>query len=238
MRARGAMVAVLVLLLTALAAGCGDGGQVVDVGAAPTRPAADASTPPPDGAPATEQVSGPDGDGDAPPAGGGGGAGGSGDAQDPGDPGTGGGGGASAPQDTTTLSVYFTQGEQITAVPRAVPRVPRVGAAVLERLLAGPTADEQGAGYGTEIPAATRLRGLTISDGVAVADFSGDFESGGGTLGLTLRLAQVVCTLDQFPTVDGVRFALDGQVVDVFSGDGLIVDEPVSCSDYAANVAG
>lgn len=239
MRAGDAMVAALVLLLAALAAGCGDGGQVVDVGAAPTRPAVDASTPPPGGASATERISEPDGDGATPPAGGGGGTGpGAQDPGGPGDAGTAGGGGTPDHQDTTTLSVYFTQGEQITAVPRAVPRVPRVGTAVLEQLLAGPTTDEQATGYGTEIPAATRLRGLTISGGVAVADFSGDFESGGGTLGLTLRLAQVVCTLDQFPTVDGVRFALDGQVVDVFSGDGLVVDEPVSCSDYAANVAG
>jgi spore germination protein GerM len=64
-------------------------------------------------------------------------------------------------------------------------------------------------------------------------DLSSEFEEGGGTLALTVRLAQVVCTLDEFPTVDGVRFAIDGTVVDVFSGDGLIIDEPVACSDYA-----
>ncbi len=148
------------------------------------------------------------------------------------------GAGTSDQAGTTTLRVFFARGEQIAGVPRTVPRVPRIGSAVLEQLLAGPTADERAAGYGTEIPSTTRLRNLAITGGVAVVDLSGDFESGGGTLGLTLRLAQVVCTLDQFPTVDGVRFALDGKIVDVFTGDGLIIEEPVSCSDYADTVAG
>jgi len=226
------------VLALVLLAGCGGSGQVIDVGAAPTRPAQDAASTaaPPDGSVPTEQVADPGADGGA--TDGGDGAGSPGDPADPADAGDPAAGGSPGTSDTTTLSVWFTQGEQVTDVPRSVPRVPRIGTAVLEQLLAGPTADERSAGYGTEIPPTTRLRNLTITDGVAVADFSGDFESGGGTLGLTLRLAQVVCTLDQFPTVDGVRFALDGEVVDVFSGDGLVIDEPVACSDYADNVAG
>jgi spore germination protein GerM len=130
------------------------------------------------------------------------------------------------------VTIYFARGERVEPVTRSVRRVPRIGSAAIEQLLAGPTARETAAGYITQIPDGTRLRGLSITDGVAVVDFSGEFESGGGTLGLTLRLAQVACTLDAFPTVDGVRFALDGEVVDVFSGDGLVVDEPVACSDY------
>jgi Immunoglobulin-like domain of bacterial spore germination len=47
-----------------------------------------------------------------------------------------------------------------------------------------------------------------------------------------MRLAQVVCTLDQFPTVKGVLFKLDGEPVDIFSGEGLILDKPVGCGDY------
>lgn len=231
----------LLVLVVVLLAACGDSGQVVDVGAAPTRPAHDATSTaaPPDGSLPTEQATVP-GAGDGTSDGGDGvgdGIGSPGDPADPADPADPDGEATSGAPDTTTLFVFFTQGEQVTAVRRSVPRVPRIGTAVLEQLLAGPTADEQSAGYGTEIPSTTRLRNLTITDGIAVADFSGDFESGGGTLGLTLRLAQVVCTLDQFPTVDGVRFALDGEIVDVFSGDGLIIDEPVACSDYAENVA-
>ena len=46
------------------------------------------------------------------------------------------------------------------------------------------------------------------------------------------RLAQVVFTLTQFPSVDGVRFKLDGKLIDTLGGEGIIVDEPVGREDY------
>ena len=102
----------------------------------------------------------------------------------------------------------------------------------MEDLLAGPTPQEAGAGVSTVIPAGTRLLGLTISNGVATVDLSSEFESGGGSASMSARLAQVACTLDQFETVKGVSFELDGQPVDVFSGEGIVLDHPVRCRDY------
>ncbi len=133
---------------------------------------------------------------------------------------------------TREVVVYFTRGEKITAVTRAVPRVPAIGAESMKGLVGGPTAAEAADGFGTAIPAETRFRGLTIADGVAKVDLSKDFESGGGSLSLSLRLAQVTCTLDQFDSVSGVRFLLDGDLVNVFSGNGIVLDQPVSCADY------
>ena len=46
------------------------------------------------------------------------------------------------------------------------------------------------------------------------------------------RLAQVVFTLTQFPTVRGVLFHLDGEPVNVFSGEGIVLDHPVGRKDY------
>ena len=46
------------------------------------------------------------------------------------------------------------------------------------------------------------------------------------------RLAQVVFTLTQFPTVDGVRFKLDGKLIDTLGGEGIIIDEPLDRDDY------
>ena len=42
-----------------------------------------------------------------------------------------------------------------------------------------------------------------------------------------MRLAQVVYTVTQFDTVKSVRFHLDGEPVDVFSGEGIVLDKPV-----------
>jgi hypothetical protein len=141
-------------------------------------------------------------------------------------------GGSGAPGGTIQVSLYFIRGEQVAKVTRTIPRVTRIGAEAVKTLLAGPTAEERRAGLSTAIPASTEFRNLVIEGGVARVDLSGAFESGGGGLGLTLRLAQVTCTLDAFPTVNGVRFALDGQLRDVLSGDGVVVDRPVNCESY------
>lgn len=106
-----------------------------------------------------------------------------------------------------------------------------VGRAALEELIAGPTAAD-GERVSSAVPAGTRLLGLNIEDGLATVDLSSEFESGGGSLSMQMRLAQVVFTLTQFPTVDRVEFRLDGEPVDVFSGEGIVLDEPVDRSDY------
>ena len=133
--------------------------------------------------------------------------------------------------ETITVRLYFTMGEQVAPVGRAVPRVARIGAEAVKALVGGPTEEERRNGFATAIPAGTRFNNLVIEGGVARVDLSRSFESGGG-LGLSLRLAQVVCTLDAFDSVTGVRFALDGRLVDVLSGDGVVVDKPVTCDDY------
>jgi hypothetical protein len=138
-----------------------------------------------------------------------------------------------APQPTTDVSVWLVRGEALQPVTRAVPRVARIGAEAVKALLAGPTTAEARSGLTSAIPAATRFNDLVIgSDGIAKVDLSRDFETGGGSLGLTLRLGQVTCTVGQFPTVKGVRFALAGELVSVFSGDGIVLDKPVTCDSY------
>lgn len=134
---------------------------------------------------------------------------------------------------TTQLSVWLARGEKLEPVTRTVPSVPRIGAEAVKALLAGPTAAETRDGFSTAVPKETRFLDLTIdAAGIAKVDLSRDFESGGGTLGLTMRLAQVTCTVGQFPTVKGVRFALNGELVNVFSGNGIVIDRPVTCDSY------
>lgn len=146
--------------------------------------------------------------------------------------------GAGPTSDETTIAVYLIEGERLERVGRTVPEVPGIGAEALRALLAGPTLAETRAGLETAIPTDTRLLGLTVSGGTATVDLSRAFEFGGGTLGLTLRLAQVACTLDQFDSVDGVRFALGGELLSVFSGNGIVLDRPVSCTSYRTYLPG
>ncbi len=51
---------------------------------------------------------------------------------------------------------------------------------------------------------------------------------------MALRVAQVVYTLTQFPTVARVAFRLDGEPVDAIGGEGVVVSPPVDRSDFEA----
>lgn len=135
--------------------------------------------------------------------------------------------------ETTVVRSYFYLGGEpgsagLLPVLREVPRTPAIGTAAMGALLAGPTGAESAERVITSaVPDGSRLLGLTIANGVATVDLSSEFESGGGSLSITVRLAQVVYTLTQFPTVQSVLFEIDGRPVSVFSGEGLILDGPV-----------
>jgi hypothetical protein len=114
-----------------------------------------------------------------------------------------------------SFAVWFARGGRLVEALRIHKPTRRVATAALDALLAGPTSTERAAGIGTEIPGGTRLLGVVIAGGVARVDLTSDYEKGGGSSSLQLRLAQVVYTATQFPTVKAVRFSVDGAPVDV-----------------------
>jgi hypothetical protein len=144
-------------------------------------------------------------------------------------------------QRTVTVQAWFARPEQegqsagdpkLFVVHRAIPATEGIGAAAVDELLAGPESIESAADVSTAVPDGTRLLGLNIANGLATVDLSSEFESGGGSLSMQMRLAQVVYTLTQFPTVKRVQFQLDGEPVRVFSGEGIVLDKPVTRGDY------
>ena len=150
-------------------------------------------------------------------------------------------GGSSTSEGTArliTYQVWFTRGESLFMVKRTQEATPRIGTAAMESLIAGPDTQEQAAAVGSQIPAGTQLLGLNVDNGVATVDLTSEFESGGGSASMNMRIAQVVYTLTQFPTVKGVLFQLDGQRVDVLGGEGVIVDQPVTRKDYRSLLPG
>ena len=136
------------------------------------------------------------------------------------------------PSGTVTYQVWLAEGETLFVTYRSQERTPRVGTAALEALLRGPDEFEQGYGLSSAIPEGTQLLGLRIEEGIAYVDLTSEFESGGGTLSMQMRLAQVVYTLTQFPSVEGVLFSLDGEQVDVIGGEGIVVDQPLHPRDF------
>jgi hypothetical protein len=144
-----------------------------------------------------------------------------------------------APVETTTIRAYLLRlddagGIRLVPVLREIPKTQAVATAAMNALIAGPNAAELAAepALSTTVPQGTRLLGLSVGDGVATVNLSREFESGGGSASVFGRLAQVVYTLTQFPTVQSVLFELDGAPVTVFSGEGVILDHAVGRADY------
>ena len=78
----------------------------------------------------------------------------------------------------------------------------------LDALMAGPTPDEQAAGYSTGIAAIVEVQSLELgADGIVTVSFSRKFE----TADTRPQTAQVVYTLTELPQVTKVRFLIDGQ---------------------------
>lgn len=134
--------------------------------------------------------------------------------------------------ETQTVRVYLARGEHLGVVGREIPKTKAVATAAVKELLAGPNAEEQAWGFSTAVPHGTKLLGLTIANGTAVVDLSGQFESGGGSLSMMMRLAQVVYTLTQFSSVQRVEFRLDGAAVPVFGGEGIELSGPQTRGGY------
>ena len=136
---------------------------------------------------------------------------------------------------TTTLprlvdvKVYLLRDEQLVIAHRDV-AAPAVLRGALTELLEGPTDAEAADGLHSEVPSATELLGVNLVDGLATVDLSSDAESGGGTMSMTARIAQIVFTATQFANVDEVLFWLDGEPVDFFGGEGIVLDQPVDRS--------
>ena len=204
-------IVALVFGVVSVSAACGGGGEATPAGEVPTVDLPNTSEPPPSTEPEPSQPSDPEPGAEPEP------------------------GGESDPEpseETFTYEVWFARGESLFVVHRTEPKVPAVATTAMESLLEGPSDTEAAAGISSAIPADTTLLGVTVKDGIATVDLSAEYESGGGSLSMMMRLAQVVYTLTQFPTVQKVSFELDGQPVEVFSGEGIILDEPVDRDDY------
>jgi germination protein M len=152
------------------------------------------------------------------------------------------------------VNVYFSASGDaygLIAVDREIDATPAVATAAMRELLAGPTAEERSGRYRgragrftpltTEIPTTAELLGVKIANRVATVNLSRAFRSGdigpeagperpiaGDDVGSwAFRLAQVVYTLTQFPSVDRVRFQLDGKAAEAIEGhEATGIDAP------------
>src|SRR5687767_126412 len=135
-----------------------------------------------------------------------------------------------APDGLRALPVYWSDANAERVVPVMRYHDPGSGLArgAVLALLAGPDAEERARGLATAVPAGSRLLGITVRDSIATVDLSREFESGGGSASVLMRLAQLAHTLTRVPGVRGVELWLEGKIVTTFSGEGLEIDKPLT----------
>jgi germination protein M len=140
-----------------------------------------------------------------------------------------------------TVAVYFLcpiggaqplHGPFIATAHRTVAATPAVATAAVNAMLVGPSARERALGMTSDVPAGTTLRGIRIAAGVATVDLSSAFAAADTKAAMTARLAQVVYTLTQFPSVKGVLLKVDGAALTTFGATGISLSHPQRRSDY------
>jgi hypothetical protein len=132
---------------------------------------------------------------------------------------------ASAAEGQQTVKVWFLHGEQMEPVSR--PGTTAEDA--LRALLRGPTAAERKRGVETYVPAGTKLRSVTVADGLATVDVSLKFALGKDGASLLARLSQLVHTASGPEGAKRVRLLVAG-------GTPLGMFPGVSVADRALTV--
>lgn len=104
--------------------------------------------------------------------------------------------------------------------------------AAFEQLLAGPS---ESAEYTTTIPQGTKLLSVeTTEEGVKV-DLSQEFVSGGGSAGMSARLAQVIYTASSLDANTPVWVSVQGQPLENLGGEGIMLSQPITRQEFDAN---
>ena len=128
------------------------------------------------------------------------------------------------------MQTWFTRGESLWYSKSLVEKRPGIGTEAVNALVAG-RARCFAPGSVDDRPRRHPPLGLNIAGGIATVDMSSEFAAGGSPK--RMRLAQLVYTLTQFPSVKGVRLRLDGKDTTVFSGDGIVLPYPMRRSSFA-----
>jgi hypothetical protein len=121
------------------------------------------------------------------------------------------------------VGVYFMKNELISVVGRLV-ETPDINQA-LRSLLLGPNALEIQDGVVSYIPQGTQLLDVKVVEGTALIDVSNEFATGGGSLSMMGRVAEVVYTATSFSEVERVTIRIGGVLVEQIGGEGIDVSD-------------
>lgn len=131
------------------------------------------------------------------------------------------------------IEVWYVQDELLFRELHEVPTTEGLAVALGELLDPNtPSLDE----VGTAIPPGVEILHTGMTDGIFNVALSDEFESGGGSTSMQMRVAQVVFTLTQFEPVRGVLIRIGEDRRDVLGGEGLILTDPFTRADFGEDI--
>lgn len=114
-------------------------------------------------------------------------------------------------------------------VVRSLPKSDSPLTDALYALLSGTTSTDKAKGLRSLIPEGTKLRSVTVKDGIAYINLSDEFQfSGYGIEGYLGQLAQIVYTATTFSTVKSVQFLIEGQRKEFLGAEGVWIGTPLN----------
>lgn len=132
--------------------------------------------------------------------------------------------------ETMKVTVYFATKDAMYLVPEVhtVPKTAHLAQNALELLLGEPKSPD----LMRVLPEGIKLRGVTIKDHIAYADFSEKLvrSSRGGSASEILAVGAIVNTLTEFPDIYKVQILVEGKKIDTLYGH-LDTGEPLSRSE-------
>ena len=128
-------------------------------------------------------------------------------------------------------TVFLVKEGRLSPVVRKLPPALSLPEALVVALLDGPVGESP---LDTSIPRNSRLISVQVDQGIATVNLSAEFESGATGVPLAQKLAQIVYTLTEKATgIVGVLFEIEGEPIPILTGNGLVVEHPVTRRDYA-----
>ena len=132
-----------------------------------------------------------------------------------------------------SVAVYFiksidNEDFELTQVRRKISPESDKLLVAIEELLLGPNKKETKQGIFTEIPDKTALLSFDESDNKKYINLSNNFESGGGSTSMKLRIEQLIQTVKTSDEDTPVYLQIEGKEVKAIGGEGITVPQPLS----------
>jgi spore germination protein GerM len=141
------------------------------------------------------------------------------------------------PTQQQTVQVYWLKTDsdriELAPAPVSVPAGQPDAAlkAAFETMLKG-SPDES---FTSTVPENTRLLGLEVKEDGVHVDLSQEFTTGGGSASMQGRLGQVIYTATAIDPNAKVWLLVEGKPLEVLGGEGLMINQPTSRSDFEQN---